>query len=240
MNMILCCLLGIGLLLIGLPASAAELAGTVASLQGQASATTADSRMRQLATDDPVYVEDTLEVEHGARLDLRLNDGSQLLLQDNTQITLADYLPATPQSQINMTYGNLRAVVGSTFSRRANSFKVKTATAIMGVQGTDFRVLAQPTMTQVKVYSGVVAVTSSNLAITEQRLLRACEGTDVELNQPPQEAVPFKEEAFPPLPPIECAGPIMLPAAAAGLLLVPPLLKALEDNSSDNRLLSPE
>lgn len=235
MNMILRWLLGCWLL----TAVAAEPAGEVVSLSGAASATAADGTTRQLSLGAPVYPQDTLLAAQGALLEIRLGDGSQLLVQDATRLTLADYLPEQPQGQIDMAYGNLRAIVGSTFSRRPNSFRVRTATATMGVQGTDFRVLATPTMTEVKVYSGVVAVVSSNPGIPQQQTLTACEGTAVELNQPPLTAAPFLEEALPPLPPIECTQ-VVLPTPAAALLLTPLLLKLLEDGNTDNRPLSPE
>ncbi len=53
--------------------------------------------------------------------------------------------------------GQVRAVVTDAFSSRKDSFRVKTPTAVVGVQGTDFGLEVLPLVTLLTVYEGVVS-----------------------------------------------------------------------------------
>src|SRR5207249_7154995 len=71
-------------------ASAAPSAGEVLALLGQCFVET-DGRRTPLKLGDPVHIGDTVEVAAGAKLKLRMNDGSVIALAAGGRLTIADY-----------------------------------------------------------------------------------------------------------------------------------------------------
>src|SRR5262252_6282516 len=72
------------------PVLAAVDAGQVLTLAGDCAAV-ADGRRTSLKTGDTVHVGDMLEVGDGAKLKLRMNDGSVLSLGAGAKMTIQDY-----------------------------------------------------------------------------------------------------------------------------------------------------
>jgi hypothetical protein len=70
--------------------AAAQQAGQVLALFGQCFVET-DGRRTPLKLGDPVHIGDTVDVAAGAKLKLRMNDGSVIALASGGRLTIADY-----------------------------------------------------------------------------------------------------------------------------------------------------
>jgi hypothetical protein len=129
---------------------------------------------------------DTVRTKPASRLEIALRDGSRLSLDENTRLVLAHYaVEARPRGLIQVLRGRLRSLVGRVFSSRKESFRVRTPTAILGVQGTDFTVDALDLLTRVEVFRGLVAVQNVDPAVTGRVLLHANQTSIVRRGEPP-------------------------------------------------------
>jgi hypothetical protein len=152
---------GLTLLLIGAAGAAAPV-GEVLALAGQCSVE-AGGTHGLLAVGDPVHVGDTLDVPAGAKLKLRMEDGSVLSLASGSRITIQAYdvdnAAQHRDAKLSLAAGLLRAAVSSL--SQPSRFEVDTATGVAAVRGTDWFVEAQPGSTQVGVLAGSVSLASS-------------------------------------------------------------------------------
>jgi len=137
---------------------------------------------------DAVNEKDVLRTKRRSRLEVTMTDGSQLKLSELTQIEISKYASAgdQPDSLINATRGQVRAIVSETFAKRKESFRVKTPTALVGVQGTDFAVQIQTNLSLIMVYKGVVSAKNVLSDVAGQVILTAGQMTRVLANQPPE------------------------------------------------------
>ena len=94
--------------------AAAQQAGQVLALFGQCFVET-DGRRTPLKLGDPVHIGDTVEVAAGAKLKLRMNDGSVIALAAGGRLTIADYRVGdggqSRDATLSLGEGLLRAVV---------------------------------------------------------------------------------------------------------------------------------
>jgi hypothetical protein len=155
--------IGVVLSLVGAPEaiSAGAPAGAVLALYGQSVGET-DGQRQILRLGDPVYVAETIEVAAGAKLRLRMNDGSIVSIASGTRLTITDYqLGNGGQSRnavISLSEGLLRAIVSPL--NGSPHFEVDTATGVAAVRSTDWFIEAKPRATQVGVLEGRVSLRS--------------------------------------------------------------------------------
>lgn len=143
---------------------------------------------RNLQERDSLETSDTVVTGDDGNAGIRLIDGSQLLVDTNSRVVLAEYdLTAEPNSVLDLVRGRMRSVVTETFSRRKNSFRVRTNTAIMGVQGTDFVAYSDVELTLVYVFKGWVEVRNIDPAVKGTVLLGPGQSTEVRRGKPPAE-----------------------------------------------------
>jgi hypothetical protein len=146
---------------IGEATAAEPQAGEVLALFGQCFATTT-GRRNVLRPGDAVRVGDILDVSPGAKLKLRMNDGSVIALASGSRLTITDYRIGKDGERRNATLslgqGLLRAVVS--LFRGVPHFEVKTATGVAAVRSTDWFIEARPGSTQVGVLDGSVSLKS--------------------------------------------------------------------------------
>ncbi len=158
--------------------------GNVSRLEGQAEVIRAD-QTADISNGDPVLRSDSLITLDDSLVEVLFTDGSSFTLDENAQVTIAQYAPgAEPQGLLQLTRGRLRSRVSSAFSSREDSYKVETREGVMGVQGTEFEVIASNSETSVYVYSGVVSATSRDSAYPEPVILRAGDFLSFGLNEP--------------------------------------------------------
>jgi hypothetical protein len=109
---------------------------------------------------DPVSVGDMVEVPDGARLRLRMVDGSVLSAASGTTMTIQSYRMDAGGRDVGLRLagGLLRAVVAH--MAQPSRFEVQTATGVAAVRSTDWFLRSSADMTQVGVLQGRVALTS--------------------------------------------------------------------------------
>ena len=148
------------LVLMSLPcaAPAATLAGTVVALSGPCVA-----HGRALKRGDAAQVGDTISVPAGANLELRMADGSVLLVGPGSSMTVENYSAggAGPLARLSLPHGLLRVRVARVAG--PSTFVVSTAAGTASVSSTsaDWFIKAESDSAQVGVLAGTVDLTSA-------------------------------------------------------------------------------
>jgi len=170
-------------------------AGEVLALFGQCFVETA-GRRDPLKLGDPVHVGDTLDVITGAKLKLRMNDGSVIAVASGTRVTIAEYRVGAGaegrEATLSLGTGLLRAVVSTV--QGPPRFEVDTATGVAAVRSTDWFIEAKPGSTQVGVLDGRVGLKST--ATGQEIVIPARWGARVEAGRDPVPARVWTEAEF--------------------------------------------
>jgi hypothetical protein len=115
-----------------------------------------------LKAGEPVRVADVVDVPAGAKLKLRMNDGSVLSVASGSQLMIAVYnVDADGKRhnvELSLGQGLLHAIVAP--ADRPTTFEVNTAVGSAGVRSTDWFIEAEPGSMLVGVLSGSVTLTS--------------------------------------------------------------------------------
>ena len=146
--------------LLALPALpvAAQPAGEVLAAKGECFVHSAGKRSA-LKVGDAVQVGDTVDVPDGAKLKLRMIDGSVLSAASGTRVTIESYVAEPRDAKLALASGLLRAVVAK--AGQPSRFEVDTATGVAAVRSTDWFIRVQPEATQVGVLDGKVTLASA-------------------------------------------------------------------------------
>jgi hypothetical protein len=176
-------------------AAAEPQACEVLALFGRSFVETA-GRRNALKPGDPVHVGDTLDVAAGAKLKLRMNDGSIIAVASGSRLTIADYRIGnggeSRDATLSLGQGLLRAVVS--VLRGVPHFEVDTATGVAAVRSTDWFIEARPGSTQVGVLDGRVSLKS--VATGREIVIPARWGARVEAGRDPVPARVWTEAEF--------------------------------------------
>ncbi len=171
-------------------AAAPTLGGEITLLKGPATVTQ-DGQTVRLYPGASVIVGDQLRTGKGARLKLRMIDGTEISLGENTEFIVREYemRESAGIGVLELTKGFFRAVTGKITKLRDNSFQVKTPLAIIGVRGTDFWGEQHPSRLRVAMLSGTAITVSNDYGKVE--ITEAGFGTSITAaNQAPRE--PFR------------------------------------------------
>jgi hypothetical protein len=159
------------------------------AVQGTLTTATGPRAGKGLATGDPVYADDILSTGKGSFGVLVFQDGTRIVLQENTRFAVEryQYEPSRPEKGnvvFRLLTGGLRAVTG--FIARSNNkqFQVNTAVATIGVRGTGFDVLCTdacsdtgaPTEADAPGGLSLANWQGCNVVTNEQGEATACEG----------------------------------------------------------------
>jgi hypothetical protein len=143
-------------------AAAGPRAGEVLAMGGQCFVLAGEDRA-PLKIGDAVHVGDTLDVPQGAKLKVRLDDGSIIAAAPGSRITVETFATGGAEkrdAKIDLASGLLRAVVASV--GEPQKFEVSTATGVAAVRGTDWFIeVHADNSTQVGVLEGAVALSST-------------------------------------------------------------------------------
>lgn len=133
-----------------------------------------------------LFENDTIITLEGASAAFRLADGSFITLSPASRMVLSKsvYAPEknTRTNFINMIRGKSRFVVKPFVDSRRSEFKVKTATSVAGVRGSDFIIAASGSLTE------ITALADTSLEVVS---LAALDAPPVVLNDYEQIAVPL-------------------------------------------------
>ena len=141
---------------------------------GQTTRVQPDSYQREsffpssLDVGDEIYREAEVYTEQYGSIEMRFDDGSQLTMGPNTELTIDDYVysgsAGGDRATISLGRGMLRMVSGQIASDRVS---VRTAVATVGIRGTDFTLdTATDGIVKVWVDDGTVAVTPNQAGQT--------------------------------------------------------------------------
>ena len=148
----------------------------------------ADGRKTALSLGDPVYIAETLDVAAGAKLKLRMNDGSIISIASGSRLTITNYQVGAGgegrNAVLSLGEGLLRAVVS--VLRGLPHFEVDTATGVAAVRSTDWFIEARTGSTQVGVLDGRVSLKS--VATGREIVIPARWGARVEAGRDPVSA----------------------------------------------------
>jgi hypothetical protein len=176
-------------------AAAGPQAGAVLAMFGQCIGET-DGSAHTLSLGDPVYVAETVDVAAGAKLRLRMNDGSIISIASGTRLTIADYRVGdggqSRAATLSLGMGLLRAVVSAL--KGPAHFEVDTATGVAAVRSTDWFIEAKPRSTRVGVLDGRVSLQS--LATGREIVIPAHWGARVEAGRDPVPARVWSDAEF--------------------------------------------
>ena len=150
--------------------------GTVIKIEGNAFVMHGDKSVAyKLKAGLPLFQDDTIITSKTGRINIHLNDGSQMTLAANSKIVInkSVYDPGnkTRTSFIGMGLGKVRFWIKKIMGYKESEFKVKTKTAILGVRGTDFCVVSEPTYTKVIALKEKTLLEIQSLAVLEAKPL---------------------------------------------------------------------
>lgn len=163
----------------------AAVIGSATAIQGQVFLNP-DSSNTALRQGDKVNTADVVATGSDGSATITLTDGSTLSIDAGSRLVLSEYdLGAKPSGLFDLTRGRLRAVVTDAFSREKNSFRVRTGTAVMGVQGTDFITYTDAILTIVQVIAGIVQVVNIDPNVAGAILLQPGDGAEIRAGEGP-------------------------------------------------------
>jgi hypothetical protein len=124
--------------------------GTVQHLSGTLHVQRADGSIRLLSERSQVRTGDVVSTERDSYAQIKMTDGGQITMRPNTQLRIEGYQfseqePAKDNFVFALLKGGLRAVTGL-IGKRVNrdAYKLRTATATVGIRGTDFNAIEVP------------------------------------------------------------------------------------------------
>lgn len=122
------------------PPASAEPVGKVLAVSGAAQAQAVAGGQRALAQDAVVERGDTLITGADGSLQVRFVDGALLMVRANSRIRIDDYRAEgnTLHSVMSLLAGGIRTLTGRISKARRDAYLMNTATASIGVRGTDY------------------------------------------------------------------------------------------------------
>jgi hypothetical protein len=162
--------------------------GTVEALVGTAVVTRrATGEALPLTVGAELFEADRVRTEVGARLRLRLRDGSVLTCGEATGLILEEavYAPARASQSflLRVSFGIVRSVVDLLAPQ--SSYEMHTNTAVISVRGTEWIAEAQRAATAIVALQGEVVVRNVDPAVPGEVTLGPGEGVTVETGAPP-------------------------------------------------------
>jgi ferric-dicitrate binding protein FerR (iron transport regulator) len=136
---------------------------------------------------------DVVKTESGGRVRIELSDGSILNIGSDAQLRILRHDARRQQTTLELLYGRLLADAVR-ISKRHGKFDVRTPTAVAGVVGTRFGLLAKPDSTGVLCREGTVRVRNADPNVVGEVVLHAGEFTHVESDKRPSPPAPASLE----------------------------------------------
>lgn len=154
-------------------ASLAAVAGEITHLSGTLSTQQADGTKKLLGVKSEVQEGDTLTTEAGTYARVKFVDGGEVVLRPNSQLKIQSYSynvakPENDSIVLSMFKGGLRALTGLLGKRSRDKVSFQTATATIGIRGTNFgALLCQNDCNNVPTASGQPPANGLHLDVTD-------------------------------------------------------------------------
>lgn len=185
------------LLMFGMQAQAAQVAGTVMDLNGPLLAKKADGTAKILAQKSLVEEGDLLITEKDTYARIKFLDNSEVTLKPGTQFKIDRFTyeqekPQNDNAFFSLLKGGLRAVSGAVGKRSRERTGLNTPAATIGIRGTIYVVeYIPPSDTEVAAW-GRSAIASADLSGYGRSSFRGVTMSDALNDSPVPEIVPFK------------------------------------------------
>jgi len=193
------------------PALHAAGAGRVDFATGGVNAVGPDGQTRPLTKGSEIAQGETIDTGTG-RAQLRFTDGGYVSLQPQTQFRLETYGydkddPKKNSVVMNLLKGGLRTITGLIGKTNREGYKLQTATATVGIRGTEFSITGFPDGSiQFYVSDGAIDVTNQSGSSTLNG------GQSAVVSTP--NSAPAKTDEKPFLPPVVSAAQTQIPLPA--------------------------
>lgn len=140
------------LLMIVSLSQAAEVVGKVGYMSGSLMVQRADGTIKVIGSKSEVLAGDTLVTAKDSYAQVQMNDGMKMTLRPHSNLKIEEYKfnrqePKSDNAIFNLLKGGLRTLSGLIGKRGdPDAYKMRTATATIGIRGTDFssRLCATP------------------------------------------------------------------------------------------------
>lgn len=145
-------LISVILLMIATASQAAEVAGNVGYMSGSLIAQRADGTIKVMGPKSEVLAGDTLVTAKDSYVQVQMKDGAKMTLRPHSTLKIEEYRfnkqePKSDNAIFRLLKGGFRTVTGLIGKRGdPDAYKVRAATATIGIRGTDFstRLCATP------------------------------------------------------------------------------------------------
>jgi hypothetical protein len=166
--LLLCCVV----CLLGGPAAAIDLAGSVAKLQGSAIATAGTGFSRPLQEGSTILVGDRIATGADSRLRLRMTDGAVVTLGSTSTMTIEAWNEDANLgvAALNVVEGVFLAASGAIARLGADRMVVTTPVATLGIRGTEVWGEAFPDRLAVALLSGTAVVVDTPQGAVEMNV----------------------------------------------------------------------
>lgn len=132
------------LMTIAAAAQAAEVAGKVGYMSGTLVAQRADGTIKVMGPKSEVLAGDMLVTAQDSYAQVQMNDGAQMTLRPHSNLKIEEYQfdkqePKSDNAVFRLLKGGFRTITGLIGKRgNADAYKVRAASATIGIRGTDF------------------------------------------------------------------------------------------------------
>ncbi len=174
------------ILAMSLPAAAQQNIGKIVSIVGDVDITSIRGGGKFVPQIGATVTDDhRIRTGNRSYAELLLNEGSKLFVREVTVLNLSGLkmAEADPPTRVQVVTGKLRITMKKTF--RSRSLVLRTPTAVAGVRGTDFGVVAGRQETKLVVFEGQVEVASSNQDVIKAYVVKEREEVSVGQDVPP-------------------------------------------------------
>ncbi|KPA14026.1 secreted protein containing FecR protein domain protein [Candidatus Magnetomorum sp. HK-1] len=153
----------------------------------------------KVIADMDIYRGDTVVTGDSARVNILLNDQSEVSVsqKSNLQLNQAVFHPKKKKRStfINMSAGKARFSVRKLKSFSESRFRVKTVTALIGVRGSDFVIITQSDLTEISAFENTeLALTGLEMPDLPPVILHSFEKSSIALGEMPMTPVPLSIE----------------------------------------------
>lgn len=218
----------------------AVLAGQVESLIGEVQATSISGQPRALHQGDSINEGDILRSDAKGMAKLKMGDGGMITMRPDTEFKIDSYTfngqqDGTEKSYFSLAKGGFRSVTGLIGKLHKDNYHIKTATAVLGIRGTDHEIYlvvagseaakSSPVGTYDTVYSGSTTLSNDKgTVVIEQKQMGYVAAPDQQPKLQPIDTKLFAAVAEPvaKTPAVRTPPPVVKPAATTPLVEAQP------------------
>lgn len=142
------------------PVFANSKAGIFLQVGGSVTVTRAGAKAVSALPKGEIFLKDVIEVKKNSAAELKFEDGTKVVLRENTKIAVTQFLFQPQQRKRETTlqifFGKVKAVVTKTFDKKTSKTQLQTPTATVGIRGTEVALEVTRSVTKVYCLKGLL------------------------------------------------------------------------------------